>query len=137
MANLTVVAAEVAAVKIIDSFIIPRSEAVPVGGFGRVDSNARLVLGNASAAGELGLRRGIVFELLSDNVRVMAQGLLDLGTALDGLAIGDEVFISDDDGLLADAAGTVSCVAGIVVPGLGEVTADNLLYVDLNKAPAN
>ena len=137
MADLTVVAAEVAAVKMIDDFTIPRTETVPVGGFGRVDSNGRLVLGNATTTGELGNRRGIVFELLAGNVRVMAQGLLDLGSALDSLAIGAQVFISNTDGLLADAAGTVSCVAGIVVPGLGETTADKLLYVNLNKAPAN
>lgn len=132
MALLTVDPTQVAAVKIFDDTTIPRSEAVPVGGFGRIDSNARLVLGNATSTGELGNRRGIVFELLGETARVMHDGLLDLGDALDGLAIGALVYVSDTDTRLADAAGTVSLVAGVVVPGLGEETADKLLRVDLN-----
>lgn len=137
MANLTIVTTEVAAVEYIDSFTVPLNEAVPIGGYGRVDSNGQLNLGNATTAGEVGYRRGIVVETLAEAARVMADGLLDLGSALDGLSIGDRVYISDTDGLLADAAGTVSVIAGVVVPGLGETTADKLLRVRLNLSPGN
>lgn len=132
MADLTVDADQVAAVSIIDSTSIPRTETVPIGGYGRIDANGRLVLGNATTAGEVGNRRGIVFELLGETARVLHEGILDLGDALASLSIGDLVYVSNTDGTLADAAGTVSTVVGVVVPGLGETTADKLLQVSLN-----
>jgi hypothetical protein len=40
-----------------------------------------------------------------------------VGDALSGIAYGVSVSLSDTDGTLADAAGTVSTVVGKVVPG--------------------
>lgn len=43
------------------------------------------------------------------------------GFNLDALGFGAQVFLSNTDGRLADAAGTVSVVAGRVVPGFAEL----------------
>ena len=136
MANLTIVAAQVAAVKIFDSFTVPRAEAVPIGGYGRLNTAGKLALGNATSAGEIGNVRGLVFELLGNTARAMSDGILDLGDALDGMDVGDLVYLSDTDGLLADGAdGTVDLVVGAIVPGFGELTASKLLRVRLNVSP--
>jgi hypothetical protein len=130
MALLIIDPAQVAAVRIIDAENYPLAEAVPVGGYGRVGATG-LVLGNATTTGELGNRRGVVFEISGKAARVMHKGILDLGDALDGLDLDDLVYVGDTDARLADAAGTVTLIAGVVVPGYGELTASKLLEVDL------
>jgi hypothetical protein len=62
---------------------------------------------------------------------IVRKGILDVGEALAALDYGVEVYLSDTDGRLADAAGTVSKVVGTVVPGYGNTTPDKLLRVDL------
>lgn len=62
-------------------------------------------------------------------ITVVRDGLLDVGEALSGLAYGAAVYLSDTDGTLADAAGTVSVIAGRVEPGWGSTTSDKLLRV--------
>lgn len=62
---------------------------------------------------------------------IVRKGILDVGEALAALNYGVEVYLSDTDGRLADAAGTVSKVVGTVVPGYGSTTPDKLLRVDL------
>jgi hypothetical protein len=57
---------------------------------------------------------------------------LDVGNALSALTYDDDVFLSDTDGTLADAAGTVSKIVATVVPGYAAIaTYDKLLRVDL------
>ena len=73
---------------------------------------------NAAAAGEA--------------VTVLMEGILD-GFALAG-AYDSDVFVSDTDGRLGDAAGTVSKVVGRVVPGWATTlgtAADKLLLLDM------
>jgi len=62
---------------------------------------------------------------------IVRKGILDLGEALAALDYGVEVYLSDTDGRLDTAAGTVSKVVGTVVPGYGNTTPDKLLRVDL------
>jgi hypothetical protein len=64
---------------------------------------------------------------------VVRKGVLD-GYDLSSLAYGALVYLSDTDGTLADAAGTVSVVVGRVVPGTSTTLGtsfDKLLFVDL------
>jgi len=131
MAALVISAANVAVVKSYDESTVPQGEAVEVGQYVRVDANARVVLGNATTTTELGNRRGLAVEKLAEAIRVIHSGLLDLGDALDALAYGALVYVSDTDGSLDTAAGTESLVAGVVVPGLAEVTAEKLLRFDV------
>ena len=62
---------------------------------------------------------------------IIRKGILDVGEALAALDYGVEVYLSDTDGRLDTAAGTVSKVVGTVVPGYGNTTPDKLLRVDL------
>jgi tetrahydromethanopterin S-methyltransferase subunit E len=56
---------------------------------------------------------------------------LPVGEALDSLAYGAVVYLSNTDGTLADTAGTVSKKIGVVVPALATVsTPDKLLLVE-------
>lgn len=50
---------------------------------------------------------------------VVRDGLVDLGAALDGLAPGAQVFLSDTAGKLADATGTKTKVVGVVEANFG------------------
>lgn len=63
-------------------------------------------------------------------ITVVRKGILDVGEALAALAIGAKVYLSDTDGLFADAAGTVSTIVGEVIPGWGSLTADKLLRIE-------
>jgi len=54
---------------------------------------------------------------------------VDVGEGLVGLNYGALVYVSDTDGTFADAAGTVSVIAGQVIPGFGNTTADKLLWL--------
>ncbi len=56
---------------------------------------------------------------------------MDVGEALAALDYGVEVYLSDTDGRLDTAAGTVSKVIGTVVAGYSNTTPDKLLRVDL------
>lgn len=63
-------------------------------------------------------------------VTVVRDGLLDVGDALDAMAFGDPIYLSDTDGVFATTAGTTSVVAGTVVPAHGNgPTADKLFRV--------
>jgi len=62
---------------------------------------------------------------------VVQKGIVDVGNALGALSYDQDVYLSNTDGTLADAAGTTSKVAGIVVPGYSSETPDKLLWIDL------
>lgn len=132
MANLTVVAADVALVQFDGPeclFTGPANEAITAGQYVRFNTtNGRIELGNGSSAGE-SRDGGIALETATAGATVTAvrRGIVDLGDALDALAYDADVFLSDTDGTLADAAGTVSKVIGTVVPAFGATTADKLL----------
>jgi hypothetical protein len=58
------------------------------------------------------------------------RGVVDPRGALDALAFGAQVFLSDTAGTMADAAGTVSTVLGNVIPGWASgATPDKLLRI--------
>jgi hypothetical protein len=91
------------------------------------------VLGNAAAAGNIGdgfiaLNNAAAGEPVT---AVKGPCILDVGEALAALAYGAVVYLSDTDGTLADAAGTVSTKVGNVLPGFAAVTPDKLLRVSL------
>lgn len=131
MAALVITPAQVAVVKSYDESTLPEGETVEVGAYVRMDANGRFLNGNATNATELGQRRGLAVEKLATAVRVIHNGLLDLGDALDSVAIGALVYVSDTDASLDTAAGTVSLIAGVVVAGVAEVTAEKLLRFDV------
>lgn len=134
MANLTVVAAKVAPVQILEKFTGPAAEVITKGQYVRYNvTNGKIELGNATLAAEA-RAGGIAIEgasVAGVTVTAVRKGLVDVGDALDALTYDDDVFLSNTDGVLADVAGTVSAIVGTVVPAWGATTADKLLRVDL------
>lgn len=129
MANLTITRCR--PVQVIRQFTGPLAEAVDEGQYVRLNtSNGMIEKGNATNAGEsrdggIAINSGVARQ----SITVVADGIVDVGNALDALAYDADVFLSDTDGTFADAAGTVSKIAGTVVPGWGHTTADKLLRV--------
>lgn len=103
----------------------------------RVDgTTGKAMLGNATSAGEVGGLRGIALsdqKYVGDSVTLLRHGLMDFGDALDGMDYGATIYVSDTDGTLADAAGTVTtATAGKVWPVFEhDGTVKKLAYIDL------
>jgi hypothetical protein len=138
MANLSLVTAnKVEIVESIEQLTLPTAETVHPGQAARLDtSNGKLTKSNGTTAPEarlLGIATGGVANVAGLPVTVIRKGVVD-GYDLSGLAYDAPVYLSDTDGALADAAGTVSVVVGRVIPAtavnLGTAN-DKLLFVDL------
>lgn len=122
MALLTISADDVRVVKRSDltQLTLPAGEAINAGQYCRPSSAGKFEYGNGTTTGEVG--DGFIAEksvAIGDPLTAhKGPGVvLDLGAALDGLSYGASVYLSDTDGRLADAAGTVSLVVGKVIPG--------------------
>lgn len=130
MAAITITAADVVPVKIVKSITAPSKEAFTRGQYVRLASDGMLELGNASSAGEVGFGGlALTDGPVGATATVLLDGVLNVGNALGDLAFAAAVYLSDTDGTLADAAGTVSTVVGKVIGGYAATTADKLLYV--------
>ncbi len=136
MTALTIAAADVRVVKRADEHqhTAPAGEAFNAGQYIRWNpSTGKFELGKATTTAEVG--DGHIAEktaAIGDPVTgLKGPCLLDVGDALSGLNYGDSVYLSDTDGTLADAAGTVSTVVGKVVPGWAG-SAKKLLRLVLN-----
>jgi hypothetical protein len=111
------------------------AEAIVAGAPVRIDvANGRFTNANASTAPEArvyGIAKATV--ATGEPVTAIRKGVLD-GFTLDALAWDAAVFLSNTDGRLDDAAGTVSTVVGRVVGSDSQAlgtAADKLLFVDL------
>lgn len=107
------------------------------GKYMRVDATTgKAVLGNATSATEVGTIRGLAETdqaYLGDSVTLLQHGLCDFGDALDGMDYGALIYLSDVDGTLADAAGTVTtAIVGYVQPKFeADGTAKKLAYINM------
>lgn len=122
MTNISITASNVRVVKRGDEHqhTAPAGEAIVAGQYIRQDpSTGKFVLGNATTEAEIG--DGYIAEnsaAIGDTVTGHKEPVyLDFGSALSGLNYGAKVYLSDTDGTLADAAGTVAFVVGRVVAG--------------------
>ena len=121
MTTLVISAADVRAVRRGDEHqhTAPAGEAFSAGQYIRFSSAGKFELGKATNNAEIG--DGFIAEK-SVAIGEVATGLknpclLEVGDSLSGLAYGAPVYLSDTDGTLADAAGTVPFIVGTVVPG--------------------
>lgn len=131
MANLTV--STIRPVQVIEQFTGPAAEAITAGNYVRLNvTTGKIEKGNGSTAAEA-RKGGLSLNTASagETVTALRKGLADLGNALGDLTYDDDVFLSDTDATLADAAGTVSLIVGTTVPAWGATTADKLLRLDL------
>jgi len=137
MANLdAATAAEVSAVKIIETFTGPAEEALDAGDVVRLNTTTGYIT-HAKDTGTAEARvAGILLNTVAINRTgtVLRCGVVDIGDIFGDLDYDDDVYLSATDGRLADAAVTApgtSKVVGEVVPSFGNTTADKLLRVDL------
>lgn len=114
---------------------VPAAEAITAGAPVRLDtSTGKFTNANGTTTGEARVF-GIATRTVAagEALTVVRKGILD-GFALSGMNYDAAVYLSDTDGRLADAAGTVSTVVGRVVPGTSVTLGtsyDKLLFVDL------
>lgn len=104
-------------------------ETLAVGDVVYYNSSGKLVKSDASAAGTAKIA-GIVTAIQGRGVTVLKAGHV-AGFGVSGLAYAAKVYLSDTAGKLADAAGTVSVVAGVVVP-ISDESRTKTLYVNFN-----
>lgn len=136
MADIALTVADrVNVVESLEQKTAPAAEAIVAGAPVRFDT-ATGKFTNANATTEPESRAyGLATRTVPAGMPVTAirRGWLD-GFALSGLAYDADVFLSDTDGRLADAAGTESVVVGKVGPAFATTlgtAADKLLYVDM------
>lgn len=134
MPDLTVVPTAVGAIRIDELMTLPAAAATAKGAYVYRDANGKLAKGDASAAASAG-KGGINIETATaanETISAIVKGLVDLGNALDGVAIGATVYLSDTDGgILGTTAGTNSLAVGTVYPIWTGSTVNKVLRVDL------
>lgn len=137
MANIALVTAnQVAIVESIHQMTLPAAETIAPGSPVRLDTTTgRFTNANGSAAGEArvwGIATGKKSIVAGMSVTAIRRGVLDgynFSQAYDAA-----IYLSDTDGTLADAAGTVSTVVGRVIPATATTLGtayDKLLSVEL------
>lgn len=135
MANIALTTAN--RVEVVESrrqMTLPAAEAITAGAPVRLDtSSGKFTNANGSSAAEARVW-GIATRTVAAGVPVTAirNGVLDGFTF--SQAYDATIYLSDTDGRLADAAGTVSTVVGRVIPGTATTTGtayDKLLSVEL------
>lgn len=133
MANYTIDPTEVREAKRIEAEAVVLGETIAVGAWVRYDtSNGQVLNANGTTSAEA---RAIGM-LISKNGAgtagtVLRKGLAYVGDAVDADDYDDPVYLSDTDGVSADAAGTVSTIVARIVPAWGSTTAAKLLRIDL------
>lgn len=121
MTDLVVDYTLVREIEVIEQFTGPADETVEPGQYARLaPATGKLTKGNATTADEIGSSGGLCITRQVNTITILKQGILWLGDGvLDALDFGATIFLSDTDGALADAAGTVSKSLGTVVPLYG------------------
>ena len=117
---------------------VPSGESISdrKGKYLRVDgTTGKAMLGNASAAGEVGGLNGFGMSdqrFVGDAVSLFRHGLVDVGTGLDTLDVGASVYLADTDSTFATTAGTVTQAVGKVYDIIeSDGSVKRLLFVDL------
>lgn len=120
-----------------EQYTFEAEERINVGQVFRINpTTGKATLGNATVVGEAGPMLYVAIDgarQAGNAVTGVRSGYLD-GFNLDALNYQAQVFVSNTDGALADAAGTVSTVAGRVIPAPfsgAPSGADKLLKVNL------
>lgn len=139
MADITIDSTKVGGANLIDSdkFTAPAESAdLAPGDMVRLNTTTgKFTKANGSSAAEARVYGMLIngANKVNDGVTAVRRGIVGLGdTALSALAYDADVYLSDTDGKLADAAGTVSKVVGRVIPVFaGSGTAAKVLKIEL------
>ena len=136
MANINLVTADkVEVVESIEQMTLIAAEAITAGAPMRLDtSTGKFTNGNGSSSGEA-RAKWIATKTVATGMPVtgIKRGVMD-GFDLASLNYDADLYLSDTDGRIADAAGTVSTVIGRVIPAAGQTLVtglDKVLLVNL------
>ena len=134
MADIAVATAgTIRIVESIKQLTAPAGEAIVAGAPVRFDTNGKFVNGNGTTTTEAAIYGIATFSVAANEpVTAVKSGVLDGFTFTQ--AYGAQIFVSDTDARLGDAAGTVSVVVGRVIPAWGQslgTAADKILEVNL------
>lgn len=138
MTDLALVTANtISVVESLEQMTLPAIEAITAGMPVKIDpTTGKFAIANGSSAGEARIY-GIATKTAAAGMAVTAirHGVLD-GFALTALAYDAPLYASNTDGMLADAAGTVTtAIVGRVIPATSAVIGaayDKLVLVDVN-----
>lgn len=136
MADLTIDATAVALVRVEgeDGLLTgPANAAIDAGKFAAPGTNGKIAAqAGAATVGDNGGGVAInTAKVANQSISILKRGIVNLGTALDGLAYGAAVFTSANAGSLADATAANQVQIGEVVPGYGSTTPGKLLRVNI------
>lgn len=134
MANLTIDASKVRPVEIIEAWSYPAEVAVTAGQAVKLNTSTGKVNLALATTAPNAVTVGLALTSTDRQPQaptVIRRGVVDLGAALDALAYGATVYLSDTAGTLADTAGTSSKIVGTVIPGYAETTPSKLLRIDV------
>jgi hypothetical protein len=135
MADLTIDPLTVRPIEVIEQITLPSNAVCDRGEPVYLNTTTgKLERGNAGAAGTADIVGVAMTKTTPAGMpsTVIRKGTVHLGAALDALAFGATVYLSNTTGKLADAAGTVSVVIGKVVPifARADGLADKALRID-------
>jgi hypothetical protein len=143
MTAISITAADVHAVKIIEEITLPAGEAITAGEVVRVTAaTGKWEHDKADESATVTALRGVAIEdrrNTNSPVTAVRRGILDVGDALAALNYGAPVYLGDTDGVMDTAEGTNVVIIGWVYPNFGVsagTAADKLLYVDVGNQPA-
>ncbi len=135
MADLVIDPKTVAPIHVIEQITAPTGVSLTKGEAVIYDpTSGRLAKGNAGAAATADCI-GIAISNTDQTAgvtTVVRKGYVNLGNALDALAFGAKIYLSNAAGKLADGPGTTNVIIGTVVPHYGATgTPDKVLRVNL------
>jgi predicted RecA/RadA family phage recombinase len=134
MTDLVVTATTFHVVQSIEQDTLPAAAAITAGAAIYVNTSGKWALAKATTATLGGHRTAIAAKTVAagQSLTGVYKGVVDAPGALDALAFDAYVYLSDTaTGILADAAGTVTIIMGVVVPGWASgATPDKLLRIN-------
>ena len=130
--ELTIVAADVRPVEIIEQITLPAGADIDAGTYCRIDSNGKIVKAQATTLPNC-KRGGYALKSVKAGmpVTLLRKGKIALGSCLDAIALATVLYASDTAGATATAAGTVSFELGQIEPLWADKTPLKVLRVDL------
>jgi hypothetical protein len=137
MTDLAFSTDDVAPVRVIEAFTGPANEAITPGAVVRYDvTTGYITPAKATESAEHTGVLGVAIGTASGSaiaVTAVKRGILCMGTGLGDLSYADIVYLSNTDGCLADAAGSVDVKVGYTISahGMGTAAFDKLLYVNM------
>ena len=133
MALITVTAARVRVVEVIQAQNKPAAATITRGQICYVDTNGKWALSLTTTLAAAGNIRGWALKdvFANEPLTCLQIGILDIGDGLTAVAIGAPIYGNDGAGTIGDAIGTATVINGYVTSGWAATAVDKLVRVNL------